>query len=262
MTRYTVATAQLTLLLNSTNLELADKIELDYLILESRQLSISVNDIPPDLTHMQSLDTDNQQVDSNFDTDTESIGTTPIEKARSDKSEKANTFQSFIASIIDPSVLFPNLMAASILALLNIATALAIASLIFSGPLVPFISMGIGMFLIATVVGGVAVPAASGYKAILSAPRGGQSPIFATMAAARYCDGWSASGKYGGHSRCNHIVSHHIHWFCHVCYGVDKNWCDGKIYSLSSDGWFFRRVGLSSESGWHYRFRWRLRRPF
>ena len=104
-------------------------------------------------------------------------------KARSDKSEKATTFQSFIASIIDPSVLFPNLMAASILALLNIATALAIASLIFSGPLVPFISMGIGMFLIATVVGGVAVPAASGYKAILSAPRGGQSPIFATMAA-------------------------------------------------------------------------------
>jgi len=94
-------------------------------------------------------------------------------KARSDKSEKATTFQSFI----DPSVLFPNLMAASILALLNIATALAIASLIFSGPLVPFISMGIGMFLIATVVGGVAVPAASGYKAILSAPRGGQSPI-------------------------------------------------------------------------------------
>ena len=72
-------------------------------------------------------------------------------KARSDKSEKATTFQSFIASIIDPSVLFPNLMAASILALLNIATALAIASLIFSGPLVPFISMGIGMFLIATV---------------------------------------------------------------------------------------------------------------
>jgi hypothetical protein len=59
MTRYTVATAQLTLLLNSTNLELADKIELDYLILESRQLSISVNDIPPDLTHMQPLDTDN-----------------------------------------------------------------------------------------------------------------------------------------------------------------------------------------------------------
>lgn len=183
MTRYTVATAQLTLLLNSTNLELADKIELDYLILESRQLSISVNDIPPDLTHMQSLDTDNQQVDSNFDTDTESIGTTPIVKARSDKSEKATTFQSFVASIIDPSILFPNLMAASILALLNIATALAIASLIFSGPLVPFISMGIGMFLIATVVGGVAVPAASGYKAILSAPRGGQSPIFATMAA-------------------------------------------------------------------------------
>ncbi len=99
------------------------------------------------------------------------------------KTPKNRAFASFINSLTSPNILLPNLMAALILGVLNIATALAIGTLIFSGPLAPYQTMGIGLFLISTLVGGVLVPAASGYKAIASGPRSGQAPIFAAMAA-------------------------------------------------------------------------------
>ena len=99
------------------------------------------------------------------------------------KKTKVGENSSFISSLISPSLLFPDLIAALILGVLNIATALAIGALIFSGPLAPYQSMGIGLFLISTLVGGVLIPVGSGYKAVSAAPRSGQAPIFAAMAA-------------------------------------------------------------------------------
>lgn len=167
--------------------ELLDKIESDYSKIEAQHFPGTNQNPKPQVSSEQVTRTDtssddNQSISSSemkdkYQDDDDVSGLNTV------RTKLASNLQSFFSSIADPSILFPNLTAASILALLNIATALAIASLIFSGPLVPFISMGIGMFLIATVVGGVAVPAASGYKAVLSGPRGGQSPIFAAMAA-------------------------------------------------------------------------------
>jgi len=94
-----------------------------------------------------------------------------------------NASRSFIASILSPSILFRSLSAAAVLAVLNVATAVSIGTLVFSGPLSSFISLGIGLFLVATAVTGFLIPATSGYKALVAGPRAGQSPIFAAMAA-------------------------------------------------------------------------------
>jgi len=94
-----------------------------------------------------------------------------------------SAIKSFIESVTKPEILFRNFSAAAVLAVLNIATAVSIASLIFSGPLTPYISVGIGLFLISTVVSGFLIPALSRYKALLAGPRAGQAPIFAVMAA-------------------------------------------------------------------------------
>ncbi|MCY0147035.1 SulP family inorganic anion transporter [Hoeflea sp. G2-23] len=91
--------------------------------------------------------------------------------------------QSFVTSLSTPSILFRSLSAAAVLAVLNVATAVSIGTLVFSGPLTSFVSLGIGLFLVATAVTGFLVPATSGYKALLAGPRAGQSPIFAAMAA-------------------------------------------------------------------------------
>jgi SulP family sulfate permease len=92
--------------------------------------------------------------------------------------------QSFRSSLINPRILFPNLTAAVIVAIINVSTSMAIAALVFSGTLTPYLSMGIGLFFIGTLIGGVLVPMGSGYHAIVASPRGGQAPIFAAMAAA------------------------------------------------------------------------------
>ena len=60
-----------------------------------------------------------------------------------------------------PSILLPSVTAATVLVFSNPATALAIGSLVFSGPLTPYLYMGIGLFLVATLLGGLLVPAAS-----------------------------------------------------------------------------------------------------
>lgn len=90
---------------------------------------------------------------------------------------------SFLSSITTPSILLRSMSAAAVLAVLNVATAVSIGTLVFSGPLTSFVSLGIGLFLIATVVTGFLIPATSGYKALVAGPRAGQSPIFAAMAA-------------------------------------------------------------------------------
>lgn len=81
------------------------------------------------------------------------------------------------------STITPNLTAGFVIALLNIATALSIAALIFSGPLASHLSAGVGIFLVATLFSGLALPLFSDYKAILSGPRSAQAPVFAAMAA-------------------------------------------------------------------------------
>ena len=90
---------------------------------------------------------------------------------------------SFVSSLRSPEILLPNITAAAILAVMNITTAISVGALVFSGPLSPFLSTGIGLFLIGTAVGGVLVAAGSGYKAIIAGPRSGQAPIIASMVA-------------------------------------------------------------------------------
>lgn len=94
-----------------------------------------------------------------------------------------NPWQSFVTSFLTPSILFRSMSAAAILAVLNVATAVSIGTLVFSGSLSSFVSSGIGLFLLSTAFTGFMVPATSGYKALLAGPRGGQAPIFAAMAA-------------------------------------------------------------------------------
>lgn len=88
------------------------------------------------------------------------------------------------AKALGLDVILQQISAAAVLAILNIATAVSIGTLVFSGPLAPAVSVGIGAYLIATAMSGCLVPAFSGYKAMISGPRSGQAPIFAAMAAA------------------------------------------------------------------------------
>ena len=101
----------------------------------------------------------------------------------SKSSSVKNHWKSFVTSLLTPSILFRNMSAAAVLAVLNVATAVSIGTLIFSGPLKSFVSLGIGLFLIATAVAGLIIPATSGYKGLIAAPRSGQAPVFAVMAA-------------------------------------------------------------------------------
>lgn len=88
-----------------------------------------------------------------------------------------------MTSFLTPLVMLRSLSSAAVLAVLNVATAVSIGTLVFSGPLNSFVSMGIGLYLVATAVVGFLIPATSGYKALVAGPRAGQSPIFAAMAA-------------------------------------------------------------------------------
>lgn len=90
---------------------------------------------------------------------------------------------SFLESLRSPKILLPNIIAAAVLAVMNISTALSVAALVFSGPMVAYMSTGIGLYLVGTVVGGILVAAASGYKAIIAGPRSGQAPIVASLVA-------------------------------------------------------------------------------
>ena len=92
-------------------------------------------------------------------------------------------FGSLFEALRSPKILLPNFTAAVLLAVMNITTAISIAALVFSGPLIASFGNGIGIFLIGSVLGGVLVAAGSGYKAVLAGPRSGQAPIVASMAA-------------------------------------------------------------------------------
>ncbi|MEP0942048.1 MAG: SulP family inorganic anion transporter [Rhizobiaceae bacterium] len=92
-------------------------------------------------------------------------------------------FGSFVESVKRPELLLPNLTAAVLLAIMNITTAISVAALVFSGPLIGSFGSGIGLLLWGTAFGGVLVAAGSGYKAVLAGPRSGQAPIVAGMVA-------------------------------------------------------------------------------
>ncbi len=95
----------------------------------------------------------------------------------------STSLRSFLTSIMTPEILLPNITAAAILAIMNITTEISVAALVFSGPLAPYLSTGIGLFLVGTAVGGVLVAVGSSYKAVMAGPRSGQAPIFASLAA-------------------------------------------------------------------------------
>lgn len=94
-----------------------------------------------------------------------------------------DAFGSLFEALRDPKILLPNFIAAALLSVMNITTAISVAALIFSGPLIASFGTGIGIFLIGSVIGGVLVAAGSGYKAVLAGPRSGQAPIIAGLAA-------------------------------------------------------------------------------
>ena len=79
------------------------------------------------------------------------------------------------------STITPNLAAGLVLGLLNIATALSIAALIFSGPLSSELSSGVGIFLISTLFSALALPLFSDYKANIGGPRSAQAPILSLI---------------------------------------------------------------------------------
>jgi len=92
--------------------------------------------------------------------------------------------RSFALSLTSPTILFPNILTAALLAVMKISTAISVGALVFSGPLAPFLSTGIGLFLWGTALGSVLVAAGSGFKAVIAGPRSAQAPILAAMAAA------------------------------------------------------------------------------
>ena len=90
----------------------------------------------------------------------------------------------FAQSVTTPKVLFANLTAAVIIAVLNLTTAVSIGALVFSGPLSSFITMGIGLFLVGSALTALPLPLFSKYKANITSVQTSQAPIFAAIAAA------------------------------------------------------------------------------
>ena len=93
-----------------------------------------------------------------------------------------STVRSFFNDLLSPEVLWPNLIAATLMAMMNITLAISLGSLIFTGPLAEHRAVGIAIFLVGTAVGGVLVAAGSGFKGIIAGPRSAHAPILATMA--------------------------------------------------------------------------------
>lgn len=82
-----------------------------------------------------------------------------------------------------PHILFPNMMAGAVLAVLSITIAISVGALIFSGPLTPHLSKGIGLLLVGTTLGSIFVAIGGDYKAMFAVPRSGQAPVLASLAA-------------------------------------------------------------------------------
>jgi len=92
--------------------------------------------------------------------------------------------KAFAQSLTSPRILLSNLTAAVIIAILNITGAISVGALVFSGALSPFLSTGIGLFLVGNALTAILLPIGSQYKANIASIRTGQAPIFAGIAAA------------------------------------------------------------------------------
>lgn len=97
--------------------------------------------------------------------------------------ERKTSLSSFVESISKPNILLPNVVAAAVMAVMNVTTAISIGALVFSGSLAPYLTTGIGLYLVSTIVGGLLIAMLSGYKAVIAGPRSGQAPIVASLAA-------------------------------------------------------------------------------
>lgn len=100
-----------------------------------------------------------------------------------DEDKARSIWHELALTLRNPNILFPNLMAGAILAVLSVTTAISVGALIFSGPLAPFLSMGIGLLLVGTTLGSIFVAVGGDYKAIFAGPRSGQAPVLASLAA-------------------------------------------------------------------------------
>ena len=68
-----------------------------------------------------------------------------------------NTFNVFLESISKPDILLPNIVAAAVITVMNVTTAISIGALVFSGSLAPYLSTGIGLYLVSTIIGGLLI---------------------------------------------------------------------------------------------------------
>lgn len=80
-------------------------------------------------------------------------------------------------------MLFTNITAAAVLAVLNFTAALSIAKLVFTGPAAAFLPMAIGLFMLGNVIAPLIIPRLSADRGQLASIRTGQAPIFAGIGA-------------------------------------------------------------------------------
>ncbi|NVO29296.1 SLC26A/SulP transporter family protein [Donghicola sp. C2-DW-16] len=84
---------------------------------------------------------------------------------------------------LSPDHMGRSLVAAGVVGLLQIASAVSVGSLVFGGALAPVASIGIGLYLVSLLVNGLLIPILSDNKAWIAGPKSGHAPIFAAMAA-------------------------------------------------------------------------------
>jgi len=80
--------------------------------------------------------------------------------------------------------LLPSLTAGLVIGIINITVEISLAALIFSGPLVLFLSNGIGMMLVSVIVFMLLVGLTSSLRGIVAGPQDSPAAILALMAAA------------------------------------------------------------------------------
>lgn len=83
--------------------------------------------------------------------------------------------------ILKPDVLFSNLFAGFLVAVIGLTFGISTAALVFSGPLTPYLSAGIGVMLIPFVVSGLGATFLSTFPGIVVGPRSGLIPVLVLM---------------------------------------------------------------------------------
>jgi SulP family sulfate permease len=94
---------------------------------------------------------------------------------------------------MNKQALISNILAGVLIGIMNITVAISIAALIFSGTHPSYLSAGIVMLLVGTLVIGLWGTMFSGFGGVICAPRSGLAPVFAAMIAAIYSASSSSS---------------------------------------------------------------------